>query len=78
MIDARCDSEAIGASLGDPTTFGAIFERHYDAVHGYLQRRLDRARADQLASQTFLVAFDQRSRFDRGRAHDPGSTSYRR
>src|ERR1700743_1650631 len=68
MRDSRSDSEAIGASLGDPTAFGLIFERHYDAVHGYLRRRLDRARADELASQTFLVAFDQRSRFDRGRA----------
>jgi RNA polymerase sigma-70 factor (ECF subfamily) len=68
MSDSPSDSQAIGASLSDPTAFGVIFERHYDAVHGYLQRRLDRARADELASQTFLVAFDQRSRFDRGRA----------
>jgi RNA polymerase sigma factor (sigma-70 family) len=67
MSGNRTDSEAIAASLAEPGAFGVIFERHYDAVHGYLRRRLDRARADELASQTFLVAFDGRERFDRGR-----------
>lgn len=63
----QSDSEAIGASLVDPDVFGVIFERHYDAVHGYLQRRPDADLADEMASQTFLVAFDRRSHFDRGR-----------
>jgi RNA polymerase sigma factor (sigma-70 family) len=62
------DSAVIAASLLDPGAFGTIFERHYDAVHGYLQRRLDDARADEIASQTFLLAFDGRGRFDRRRA----------
>jgi RNA polymerase sigma-70 factor (ECF subfamily) len=67
MGENQSDSEAIGASLADPSAFGVIFERHYDAVHGYLQRRLDGRFADELAAQTFLVAFDGRSRFDRSR-----------
>jgi RNA polymerase sigma-70 factor, ECF subfamily len=67
MSENQSDSEVIGASLAEPGAFGAIFERHYDAVHGYLQRRLDDSRADEIASQTFLVAFDSRSRFDRSR-----------
>ncbi|HXF31615.1 MAG TPA: sigma-70 family RNA polymerase sigma factor [Solirubrobacterales bacterium] len=67
MSASQSDSSAIAASLLDPGAFGAIFERHYDAVHGYLRRRLDDARADEIASQTFLVAFDGRSRFDRSR-----------
>jgi len=67
MSEMRSDSEVIGASLGEPSAFGVIFERHYDAVHGYLQRRLDQGRADEIASQTFLVAFDGRDRFDRSR-----------
>lgn len=67
MGEKQSDSEAIGASLSDPRAFGVIFERHYDAVHGYLQRRLDEHLADELAAQTFLVAFDRRSRFDRSR-----------
>lgn len=68
MGENQSDSEAIGASLTDPGAFGLIFERHYDAVHGYLQRRLDGNLADELAAQTFLVAFDARARFDRGRS----------
>jgi RNA polymerase sigma-70 factor (ECF subfamily) len=67
MSESQSDSELIGASLAEPGAFGAIFERHYAAVHGYLQRRLDESRADEIASQTFLVAFDSRSRFDRSR-----------
>ncbi|HTT94887.1 MAG TPA: sigma-70 family RNA polymerase sigma factor [Solirubrobacterales bacterium] len=68
MSANQSDSAAIAASLADPGAFAAIFERHYDAVHGYLRRRLDAARADEIASQTFLVAFDRRARFERGRA----------
>ncbi len=68
MTESQSDCEAIGASLADPSAFGVVFERHYDAVHGYLQRRLDGHLADELAAQTFLVAFAGRSRFDRSRA----------
>lgn len=67
MGDTQRDNEVIAASLVDPGAFGAIFERHYDAVHGYLRRRLDEHLADELAAQTFLLAFDGRARFDRGR-----------
>jgi len=58
------DGEMIAASLGDPRAFGVIFERHFTAIHGYLRRRLERQLADELASQTFLVAFDRREGFD--------------
>jgi RNA polymerase sigma factor (sigma-70 family) len=61
------DSEAIGASLAEPRRFGVIFERHFGAIHGYLRRRLDDQRADEVTAQTFFVAFDQRGRFDRAR-----------
>jgi RNA polymerase sigma-70 factor, ECF subfamily len=61
------DSEAIGASLAEPRRFGVIFERHFPAIHGYLRRRLDDQRADEVTAQTFFVAFDQRGRFDRER-----------
>jgi RNA polymerase sigma factor (sigma-70 family) len=67
MSENPSDSEAIGASLAEPSAFGVIFERHFDAVHAYLQRRLEQSLAAELAAQTFLVAFDGRSRFDRSR-----------
>lgn len=69
MGQNQTDSDTIAASLVDPSAFGVIFERHYDAVHGYLQRRLDANLADELAAQTFLVAFDGRRRFDRSRSN---------
>lgn len=64
MSEHPIDGEAIAASLADPPAFGVIFERHFGAIHGYLRRRLDRQLADELASQTFLVAFDRRAHFD--------------
>jgi RNA polymerase sigma-70 factor (ECF subfamily) len=68
MSSSEIDGEAIAASLADPRAFGVIFERHFAAIHGYLRRRLDRQLADELAAQTFLIAFDRRFRFERGRA----------
>jgi len=68
MGEQPVDGEAIAASLSDPRAFGVIFERHFATIHAYLRRRLDRQLADELASQTFLVAFDGRARFDRRRA----------
>jgi RNA polymerase sigma factor (sigma-70 family) len=68
MDESKTDGEAIAASLREPSAFGAVFERHYDAVHGYLQRRFDRLHADEIAAQTFLVAFEARRRFDQTRS----------
>lgn len=62
------DSEVISASTATPAEFATVFDRHFDSVHAYLQRRLGRDLADELASQTFLVAFDNRARYDVARA----------
>ena len=61
------DSDAISASTRTPADFAAIFDRHFDTIHAYLQRRIGRDLADELAAQTFLVAFDNRARYDRSR-----------
>src|SRR5579862_8099382 len=53
----------ITRSLQIPQAFEAIFDRHFDAVHRYLGRRAGRERADDLASQTFVVAFERRATF---------------
>jgi RNA polymerase sigma-70 factor (ECF subfamily) len=58
------DSEAISSSTATPAAFATIFDRHFDAVHAYLQRRIGRDLADELSAQTFLVAFDSRARYD--------------
>ena len=49
--------------MREPDAFGTIFERHFSAVHRYAQRRAGADAADEIASETFLVAFDQRRRF---------------
>jgi RNA polymerase sigma factor (sigma-70 family) len=67
MRTIQTDSEAIGASLTEPRAFGVVFERHFDRIHGYLRRRFDDQRADEVTAQTFMIAFDQRGRFDRER-----------
>jgi RNA polymerase sigma-70 factor, ECF subfamily len=62
--DPTPDSAAIAASLASPAEFAPIFHRHFDAVHAYLQRRVGRDAADEIAAQTFLVAFERRARYD--------------
>lgn len=57
------DSEAIRASLADPPAFEAVFQRHFDTVHRFLRRRLAASAAEDLASQTFVEAFDTRKRY---------------
>lgn len=64
MSEPHPDGEAISASLAEPRAFAVIFERHFWAIHDYLRRRLDRQLADELASQTFLIAFDRRGAFN--------------
>jgi RNA polymerase sigma factor (sigma-70 family) len=64
----RTDGEAIAASLREPRAFGVVFERHFGAILRYLRRRLGDQPAEEATAQTFFVAFDQRGRFDRGRA----------
>src|SRR6516225_2140525 len=59
----RSDAEYIVSSLTMPDAFRSVFDRHFDAVHRYLARRVGRARADDLASQTFVVAFERRASF---------------
>src|SRR5260370_39223209 len=63
------DGAAIGDSLSHPELFASIFDRHFAIVHRYLARRLGRERADDLAAQTFTVAFERRASF-RARAPD--------
>jgi RNA polymerase sigma-70 factor (ECF subfamily) len=62
------DAQVVARSISDPSAFTAIFDRHHGAIHRYLLRRLPGAVADDVASETFLRAFDARGRFDATRA----------
>jgi DNA-directed RNA polymerase specialized sigma24 family protein len=39
-------------------------DRYYTEIHGYVARRLGPGLADDVAAETFLVAFDRRDRYD--------------
>ncbi|MGZ8565563.1 MAG: RNA polymerase sigma factor [Actinomycetota bacterium] len=62
--DPPTDRELISRSLGDGEAFIDVFERHYDPVRRYLQRRVGREAGEELAAETFLLAFSRRYSFD--------------
>jgi len=60
------DGRLIARSQRQPNAFAGIFDRHFLAVHRYLARRFGREQADDLASQTFVIAFERRASFRSG------------
>lgn len=63
MVDLS-DAEIIVASQKDPVRFAEIFNRHYQEIQRYVDRRLGGDGADDIAAETFLIAFRRRARFD--------------
>jgi RNA polymerase sigma factor (sigma-70 family) len=57
------DGELIAQSGTTADAFHELFNRHFKGVHRYLARRVGRDRADDLASQTFTIAFTRRTTF---------------
>ena len=55
------DMDCLARSLNEPKAFTPIFDRHFDAVHRYLHRRAGRDVADELAAETFAIAFERRT-----------------
>jgi RNA polymerase sigma factor (sigma-70 family) len=58
------DAVLIELSLREPERFAELFDRYYGDIHGYAARRLGASRADDVASDTFLIAFDKRRGYD--------------
>ena len=56
------DTELIAHSLDEPEAFATLFDRHASAVHRYLGRRVGEL-ADDLMSETFLIAFRRRAAY---------------
>lgn len=61
MDPALSDANYLARSLHEPSAFELIFDRHFDAVHRYLQRRAGCDLADELAAETFALAFALRA-----------------
>jgi RNA polymerase sigma-70 factor (ECF subfamily) len=62
--DLAGDAAVIQRSRHEPESFATVFDRYYVEVHGYIARRLGPSLADDAASETFLVAFAGRGRYD--------------
>jgi RNA polymerase sigma-70 factor (ECF subfamily) len=60
----KTDAALITSSLARPERFEAVFDRHFASIHRYLERRLGRDLADELAAETFTQAFASRERYD--------------
>jgi RNA polymerase sigma-70 factor, ECF subfamily len=61
MEPALSDADCLARSLSEPTAFEPISDRPFPAVHRYLHRRAGRDLADELAAQTFAIAFERRA-----------------
>jgi RNA polymerase sigma-70 factor (ECF subfamily) len=66
--EAGDDAALIRLSLEVPECFGALFDRHAPAIHRYITQRLGPDAADDLVSESFLVAFRKRRRYDAAHA----------
>jgi RNA polymerase sigma factor (sigma-70 family) len=62
-VEGSSDAVLIGQSRRRPEAFATVFDRHYEAVRAYVSRRVGRELAEDLASQTFIVAFERRRDF---------------
>jgi RNA polymerase sigma-70 factor (ECF subfamily) len=60
------DRTVLAESRADPDQFVTLFDRHYSDIHRYARSRLGEGAAEDLAAETFLVAFRRRAAFDPG------------
>jgi RNA polymerase sigma factor (sigma-70 family) len=61
---APSDATLMERSLREPEQFGAVFDRHWAAIHAYCTSRAAAAGED-IAAEVFRLAFDRRNRYDR-------------
>ena len=60
----KTDSEIIASSAENPELFAALFDRHARGLLAYARGRIGTDHADDVVSETFLVAFRRRKDFD--------------
>jgi RNA polymerase sigma-70 factor (ECF subfamily) len=58
------EAAMLARSLDDPALFAEIYDRFFPEIHRYMAGRMGRDAADDLAADTFLVAFRKRDRVD--------------
>lgn len=57
-------NEVIERSILEPAVFETLYARHATSVYRYAAQRLGDHAADDVMSETFLVAFDRRAAYD--------------
>lgn len=60
----RGDGAQRMAAITDRRSFERCFEEHFPVVHRYLARRVGTALADDLAAETFAIAYRRRDGYD--------------
>jgi RNA polymerase sigma-70 factor (ECF subfamily) len=68
VTEPDTDAELVEQARLAPERFTAVFDRHYRQIYAYAARRLGPDLAEDVASETFLIAFDRRHRYDSARA----------
>ncbi|MFV2172564.1 RNA polymerase sigma factor [Actinomadura sp. LOL_016] len=58
------DAELVARFRRDPDQFTAVYDRYFPDVYRYAVGRLDVQTGEDIAAETFCVAFAQRDRFD--------------
>jgi RNA polymerase sigma factor (sigma-70 family) len=58
------DSSVVAESVTRPTVFGELFHRHAAGIRRYVVRRAGESIADDVVSETFLIAFQKRASYD--------------
>lgn len=61
------DNEIIRRSRDSPAEFAALYDRHASVIYRYAARRAGDFVADDVMSETFLIAFERRETFDPSR-----------
>ncbi|MEV0129259.1 RNA polymerase sigma factor [Dactylosporangium sp. NPDC050688] len=62
------DADLIEQAKRAPERFTVVFDRHYRQIYAYAARRLGPDLAEDVASETFLIAFDRRGSYNSARA----------
>lgn len=65
--DTSSDADLAARLRDDPAQFAAVYDRYFRVIYRYVAGRLGPQHADDLAAETFLVAYAKRDRFDPAR-----------
>ena len=64
MLEISTDAHIIAACDDEPDRFRELFARHFPATLGFLRRRIGPHIAEDLAIETFAIAFGRRGSYD--------------